>query len=191
MQMVRKLLSLSLLATLLLAAWLFAAFPDHAREYRLYLMEDRAPLILPFDQVSQEWTEDDIKRRFSSLAVRCYDNRPGEYLGTRSCFADIGSFNGHPAMNASFYLTDGRLSDLAINVPWWAHGKAFGGIVEALGLPLSSQDLPYAGVRLHGWKLANGSSLFYNRDRPLNPLEWSGIHWRSERVCQRQRCWAQ
>lgn len=188
--MMRKLFFFPILALLLLLAGLIANFPEHAREYRLYLVEDRPELLMPYEQISQDWTEDDIRRKFKNLIFRCYDNRQGEYRGARSCFADIGSYNGHRAMGASFNFDDGRLSEMSVSVPWWEHQTAYASIVKTVGLPLSSQDVPSAEVRLHGWKLLNGSSLFYNRDRPINPLEWSGIYWRSERSCQRQHCWS-
>jgi hypothetical protein len=186
----RKLISLAVLAIALLCAGLVALYPDHVREYRLYLTETRPDLVLPYDEVSQDWSEADLLKRYPDLAFRCYDNRPGEYLGTRSCFVDIQSQNGLPAMSGSFYFDQGRLSDVAINVPWWAHGQTFARLVASNGEPTHSQWWPRDGVRLHGWRLANGSSLFYNRDQPLNPVEWSGIYWKSQRACSKQPCWA-
>ena len=53
---------------------------------------------------------------------------------------------------------------------------------------LTSQVWPLDGVRLHGWDLGNGSAVFLNRDRPLNPFQWNGIYWRSATACRQQGC---
>ena len=119
-------LRVAIYSTLLLvfgAMGLVMSFPEHAREYRLYLTENRPALTLSYGEISQEWTEPQLKERFSNLTLRCYDNRPGEYLDERSCFADIDSHNGTPAMNVAFYLAAGKLNHVGIQVPWWAHGR--------------------------------------------------------------------
>jgi hypothetical protein len=183
----KRLLLLALCAVVALIAWVRVS--PHAREHWRYLTEKRPSVFLPFDEISDEWSEDQLKAQFPSLTLRCYDNRPGEYVGTRSCFADVGAVNGTEAMNISFYFSEGHLNDLAVNVPWWAHGKAYARLVATFGSPVASQKVAHAGVRLHGWKLPNGSSLFFNRDRAANPMQWSGIVWRSKRVCDQQGCW--
>jgi hypothetical protein len=166
---------------------LIMLFPEHAREYRLYLTENRPALTLGYSEISQEWTEQQLKERFSNLTFRCYDNRPGEYLDERSCFADIDSHNGTPAMNVAFYLAAGKLNHVGIQVPWWAHGKQWSKLKNAYGRPLATQQQPIQGVRLSGWQLSGGS-VFFNRDRPLNPLMWSMVLWSSERACSPRTC---
>jgi hypothetical protein len=172
----------------LLAAILVMTHPQHAREYRLYLTEDRPDIRLRFTDLSQSWTEADLRQRFPMLGFRCYDNQPGEYLDDRSCFADLHSLNGHGAMSLAFYFKDGLLNRAAVNVPWWSHWKALASLEQRHGLPDASQQLPSAGVRLHGWRLIDGGALFFNRDLPLNPLEWSAIFWTSALQCGLKPC---
>lgn len=198
--MARRVVTYIVLVVLLAVLGLTLAFPENAREYRLYLLEKRPSLDLPYDKINQTWTEADLARQFPQLTFRCYANAPGEYRGDRSCFADIGAFNGHKAMNASFYFLEGRLTELSINVPWWGHQAAYKHIEKSFGTPLASQTEPIKGVRLHGWKLENGSSVFYNRDGFINPfdynqfqfrnpVDWSSAYWKSARSCAAQRCW--
>jgi hypothetical protein len=179
---------LGVLLLMLLAILLVLSHPQHAREYKLYLSEQRPGVTFQLDELSPTWTESDLRARFAALDWRCYDNRPGEYLDDRSCFADVQSFNGHGAMGLSFYFKAGRLNQAVVNVPWWSHWSALGSLEAQYGPPLASQWLPRAGVRLHGWQLANGGGVFFNRDLPLNPLEWNAIFWRSARECALRPC---
>lgn len=185
--------SIVLLAVLVLGLALTAlvlAHPQHAQEYRLYLTQERPDIRLRFTDLSQAWTEADLRQRFPALSFRCYDNRPGEYLDDRSCFADAHSLNGHGAMSLAFYFKDGRLNRAAVNVPWWSHWAALGSLEQGHGDPDVSQPLPHAGVRLHGWRLPDGGALFFNRDLPFNPLEWSAIFWSSARQCEFKPCFS-
>jgi hypothetical protein len=163
-------------------------YPDNAREYRLYLTESRPDVAFQFSELSEDWTEAELKAHFKPLSFQCDDNRPGEYVDERSCFADIHSFNGHGAMGVAFYFKGKKLNRAAVNVPWWSHWAAQASLERTLGQPHGSQLWPHAWVRLHGWLLPNGSALFYNRDAPLNPLKWSGVYWNSKRHCHVERC---
>jgi hypothetical protein len=156
-------------ALLMGAAALFLTFPDNAREYWLYLSQDRPSLVLAYDEISQDWTETEIKKRFAQLRFRCYDNRPGEYLDQRSCFADIGDHNGKPAMAVAFYLSQGKVNHVGISVPWWAHGRQASQLRATFGNPYAAQRTEVEGVRLAGWRMPGGHAIFFNRDRPLNP----------------------
>jgi hypothetical protein len=175
------------LALLLAAAGLVMAFPEHAREYRLYLTENRPALTLSYAEISQDWTEPQLRERFSNLTLRCYDNGPGEYLDDRSCFADISSHNGTPAMNVAFHLAAGKVNHVGVQLPWWAHGRQWSQLKSAYGNPLAAQAQPVEGHRLFGWQLSGGA-VFFNRDRPLNPLMWSMVLWSSERACGLRSC---
>ncbi len=184
----RSALILAFLSLVLGALLLARAYPGNLHEYQLYLSETRPELRLRFSDLSQDWTENDLQRQFSQLRWRCYDNRPGEYLDDRSCFADIQALNGVGAMSLAFYFKGGRLNQAAVNVPWWSHWSTYAQLERDYGHPLASQLLPHDWVRLHGWALANSATLFYNRDVPLNPLKWSGIYWRSARECSLHPC---
>ncbi|MGM9485251.1 hypothetical protein ACS5PN_28960 [Roseateles sp. NT4] len=176
-----------LLLMLCAATALFVSFPGHAREYWRYLTQSRPALVLNYADISQDWTEQQLKERFASLELQCYDNRPGESLDDRSCYADIGSHDGMPAMNVAFHLKAGKLNHLGVQVPWWAHGRHWRKLEATYGKPLAAQQQPVQGVRLSGWQLSDGA-LFFNRDRPLNPLMWSMVFWSSERACGPRTC---
>lgn len=130
-----------ILLVVLAAIGLVFAFPDNAREYGLYFTEKRPSLELTYSKISQEWTETQLRGRFPQLQLKCYDNRPGEYLDDRSCFADIGSHNGSPAMGIAFYLASGKLNHVGVAVPWWAHGRQTRELVRAYGTPLAAQPM--------------------------------------------------
>jgi hypothetical protein len=163
---------------------------DHAREYRLYFTETRPSATIDFAALPQEATERDIRAAHPLLALRCYTNRPGEYLDDRSCFADVSALNGTPALSISFHFASGKLNRMSANIPWWAHRAAYEAITGIHGPPVASQARAVASVRLHGWALPDGGALFYNRDRPLNPLRFNGLLWVSSRQCARQGCLA-
>lgn len=182
---------LRLLAAIILVtlAVLCLVFPRHLREYRLYFTEKRPVSVLAFDEMSQDWTEADLKARLPQLAFRCYDNAPGEYLDQRSCFADVDSHNGVPALALAFYFADQRLNHMTVQVPWWHHRTLADALTRSHGPPEAAQAVPVHGVRLAGWKLRGGHAIFMNRDRPGNPLDWSQVLWSSERACSRSPCW--
>ncbi len=185
-----RLVRLAVATLMLVVAALSLAFPDNVREYRLYLTEDRPSLVLSYEDISQDWTEAQIKERFGQLRFRCYDNRPGEHPDDRSCFAGIGAHNGSPAMSVAFYLANGKVNHVGITVPWWAHGRQTAQLVSAYGTPFAAQALPIAGVRLSGWKIPRGHAIFFNRDHSLNPLMWNLVLWSSERACLESGCFA-
>lgn len=175
-----------LLFTALLAAFLhFQA--SNLTEYRLYFTEDRKAATLSLADLSENWTEATLRDQYAGYPVSCHPYQ-GELAVQRACAVYVSSYNGVPALFMSFFFADGHLSQISINVPWWSHGAAYRSLVANFGQPAASQLLPHAGVRLHGWRLRNGSAVFFNRDRPLNPLSWNGIYWRSASSCLKQRC---
>ena len=174
--MKRILIGVVLLFVIAISA-LIAAFPDNARP----------DLQLAYSEVSEDWTEADLRARFPRLHLRCDDNRPGEYLGERSCLADIGTHNGSPAMGAAFYFASGKLNHMGISVPWWAQHMQVRELVRTFGKPHAAQPTPNAGVPLVGWQLPGGAAVFFNRDDLLNPLPWS-LLWSSKRSCEASGC---
>ena len=169
-------------------AALCLAYPQQLREYRLYFTEDRPSTVLAYEAVSQEWSEQDLKSKISAASFRCYDNRPGEYLDQRSCFADVSSHNGVPAMSLAFYFAAGKLNHMTVQVPWWKHRALVRSMSAAYGQPTGAQAVPVAGVRLVGWQLRSGNAVFMDRDQPLNPLAWSMVLWSSARSCEPKGC---
>ena len=185
---VGKMIKVAIAILLGLLAILFFAFPQHLREYRLYFTETRPRTVLSYEELSQDWSEEQVKSKLQQLQFRCYDNAPGEYLDERSCFADVSSHNGVPAMSLAFYFAKGKLNHMTVQVPWWHHRSLERLMNAAYGRPIAAQFLPVEGVRLAGWKLRSGNAMFMNRDLPFNPLSWSMVLWSSQRACQPKGC---
>jgi len=179
---------LVLLALVCFGAWVSQRFPNEVREYRLHFTTERPEAQFHIGFLSDEWTEDDLRKQLGWLKFRCQANRPGQYLDERSCFADIRSYNRVPAMTASFYFAQGKLNRAALQLPSWEHEGGLTLLFRMLGKPQGAQADASAGVRLVGWQLDNGGAVYYNRDRPLNPLERNGIFWVSARHCQQHPC---
>jgi hypothetical protein len=155
---------------------------------RQYLFENRPSLDFSHEDLSQDWTEADLKARFASATFDCYRN--GDQLGTRACDTYIGSHNGAPAMVGVFYFADGRLAHASILVPWWRHGAMFKALVSRYGSPTAVQNMTSGNVPLFGWKLVNGSGLFYNRERSAKPFEYNLVFWTSARKCEEHPCFS-
>ncbi|MCU7371652.1 hypothetical protein PEC18_12520 [Paucibacter sp. O1-1] len=180
-------LALLLAAVAGTALLLSSNYPEHVREHRLYLSEQRPTLDFSFDELSEQWTEADLRAQFPGQGIKCYSklpNRPGD----KSCFADISGHNGVAAMGAAFYFVSDRLDSVSLNIPWWAHGRMRDAIEGRYGRAVAAQSRPVAGVRLMGWALPDGSALFHNRDRGYNPVQWGGVFWSSRRACLRTGC---
>lgn len=157
------------------------------REHQLYFTEPRRDVIFELSELSEEWSEETLRKKFPDIAPNCED-LSGSGLGDVACVIDTKSFNGVPALFISFFFSSGRLQQVSINVPWWRHRTARDYLDTSLGAPTASQIFPHSGVRLHGWHLSDGSAVFYNRDMSINPLEWNAIYWRSASSCARTNC---
>lgn len=187
-QLILRSLTFLLAAFVAVVAWAHVVFPEAVREYRLYLLEDRPNISFRFEELSEQWTESDLKLHFSLLHFDCYPNAQGRHLDDRSCFADIKSYNSAPAMTASFFFSEGKLNRAAIIIPSWAHRDHLIKLREAYGKPSAWQRNRAADVPLLGWELGSDGALFYNRKRPTNPLKSNGIFWSSSRACTKEAC---
>ncbi len=157
------------------------------REYWLYLTEDRPPIQFSFDELSEGWTEADLRTRFAGMKITC-DQSFDRHLDERACFIDVQSHNHVPAMFVAFFFASGKLSRASVNIPWWAHDLGYKSLELAYGKSASSQARPIADVRLHGWPLKGGGAIFYNRDKPVNPLAWNAAFWNSASSCAKNSC---
>lgn len=167
------------------------AYPEHFREYRLYLTEKRPALDFRFDELSETWSEAELRQRFPEARITCYKGAPAKNLGDKGCYVDVSSHNGVRAMVVAFFFQDDRLDSASLTIPWWGHMDGLRSVLKLYGRPSGFQAEPVAGVRLVGWRLENGSALFFNRDRELNPVMWSGIYWTSKRSCARTGCFSE
>ena len=160
------------------------------REFHLHFTTHRPQANFHLGFLSDQWSEDDLRQQLGWLTFRCHANAPGRYLDDRSCFADIRAFNHVTAMSLSFFFADGQLNRAAVQLPSWHHEEGFHMLRRMLGKPTGAQAKFSAGVRLIGWQLADGAAVYYNRDRPLNPLERNGIFWVSARHCRASPCFS-
>jgi len=173
----------------LLALALIMSQRGNLEEYYLYFTEARKPVEFPFGGLSEAWSEKTLHERFGSYPIICRFYA-GNLPVDRACGVDVSSYNGIPTLFITFFFAAGRLQSVAVNVPWWSHSRAYSTLVSSLGQPDASQLFPHSGVRLHGWRLANGAAVFFNRDRPLNPVAWNGIYWNSASMCAKTGCFS-
>lgn len=166
-------------------------FPDRAREYRLYLTESRHALDFSFDDLSDRWTEADLRLYFESEKIRCYEDGFVGKLGNKACVVDVSSHNGVPAMFVSFFFADNKLNSAIVALPWWVHGQMLETLANDYGAPAGLQEKPVNDVRLIGWSLQNGGGLFINRERDHNPLFWNVLLWASPRLCGFSGCFSE
>ena len=178
----------ALLLPALAALWLWTTHYPPVREIRLFLFEDRQAAQMPWHSISESWTEANVLAHFQGYPVQCradYTNTPGI---TRACAVDLKSLNGVETMYVNFLFANGHLMRVGSAVPWWAHRKGLDTLIAAYGQPHATQAKKHAGIRLHGWKLQGGGSVFYNRDRSNNPLEGNSIQWVSDSFCAPKAC---
>jgi hypothetical protein len=179
---------LLLLAVAIPAVWLWTTKQPVIQEYRLYMTETRKSLDLPWEGLAPDWSEAALKARLRDYPVRCGGDHTRTPGMTRSCYVDLGSLNGVPTMYVNFLYRNDRLERVASAVPWWRHRAARAALVRSFGQPQVTQDRPHAGVRLHGWTLGSGATLFYNADLSANPLETNSIQWLSADACAGRPC---
>jgi len=178
----------TLLIPTLVLAWLWNTRFPPVREYKLYFTESRKSAELPWDQISETWSEAEVSRHFESYPVRCEPDYTGIPQITRICTVDVKSFNGAPALYVSFMFAGSTLHRVATMVPWWSHAAGFAALQSSYGPPRATQHKWRSGVRLHGWRLPSGAAIFYNRDRPFNPLEPNSAQWVGPTACSQTSC---
>lgn len=179
---------LILLLPALAAFWAWNTRYPPIREHRLFLTQDRKDAVLPWRDLSEAWTEADVRARFQDFPTVCMPDETGVPGITRMCSVRMRSLNGVPTMNTNFLFAGPALQRVATSVPWWSHREGIESLVTSFGPPHVSQPRPVAGIRLHGWKLPGGASLFYNRDRGPNPLETSSTQWLAASACTPSPC---
>ncbi len=170
-------------AVLLAAALLFD--PQGSRDYARYLRGHKPAIELPFDAISQDWDEQALQQAYPALRFDCNDEPSAE----RSCYADIRSYNGMPAMGLVFFLSGQKVNRAAVYVPSWSHGQMLASLTQQAGAPSATQSRSSAEPPLVGWQLANGAGLFANKEAPRNPLARNAVLWIAPRVCA-SGCWA-
>ncbi|MBS0428646.1 MAG: hypothetical protein JSR41_15325 [Proteobacteria bacterium] len=176
------------LAAVVAVAALWRWQPDGMEEYAQFVFSrPRPPADFALDDLSERWTEADLRERFAGLPILCGPYRVN-VAGSRGCRVEAHRYNGMPTLYLSFFFQDGRLDEVVVNMPWWQHRAATRYLLQTFGTPTAAQDEAVAGIRLVGWSRPSGAGVFLNRDRPRNPLDWNAIHWRSAASCARAGC---
>jgi len=174
--------------TVILAVLAVAALVIHPRwaaveEYRDTLFGHRAPTVFKVSELSSAWTEKTVRQRFPDSDLWCGPYR-GPMKMDRACDLKTQAYNGVSATRVAFFFKEGQLREAVVHVASWAHADGYHDLLGEFGKPYASQPLPAKGVRLHGWRLQDGAGVFYNRDRPTDPLESNAIYWRSAQDCR-------
>lgn len=179
---------LTLALAILLAASLLGGlfFRYEVREYYLYLTEPRPALRFDFQELSDNWGEDELKSYFEGADLYCLANTDLA-LGNRRCYLDINAYNDAPAMGIGFFLEGGYLQYGSVNLPIWAHGKMHDAMTKRHG-PSSLYTGRMGDEPLDIWRLPGGSALFMSRDHVRNPVRWHQLFWASSRVCRELGC---
>lgn len=169
-------------------AWVFSTHRPEIRDYHHHLTTAAPEASFHIGFLSGDWTESDLRDQLGWLQIQCQNHAKGPGAGGRACFADVRAYNQVPAMSMVFFFTHDRLDSAAVRLPSWEHEGGLRLLFNMLGAPLSAQGRPVDGVRLVGWRLEDGGAVFYNRDRPVNPLSRNAIQWVSARHCERSGC---
>jgi hypothetical protein len=179
---------IALVLPCLAAFWLWNTRYPPIHEYKLYLTEDRKSAELPWTQLSDAWTEDRVQRHFQGHFIRCMPDEGSVPGANRLCIVDLKALNGVPTMTVSFFFGQGRLTRATASTPWWFHKRGQNALRATYGPPDAVQDDAVFGVRLLGWKLPNGGTVFYNRDVELNPPFTNSTQWLAPSQCAPSPC---
>jgi hypothetical protein len=168
--------------------WLWNTRYPPIREYKLYFTEERRDAALDWQNLSESWTEAQVRAQFTGYPIRCIPDETRVPGITRMCVVDLKSLNGVPTMTANFLFKQDRLSRVATSIPWWSHARGLSSLTASYGTPHATQVHPVAGVRLQGWKLPTGGAVFYNMDPELNPLQTNSTQWLGPSACAPRPC---
>lgn len=138
-----------------------------------------ADVDLPFDALRGDTSEQQLGQRYAAATWRCV-NEESHPLGSRQCYFYARSVQGVRAQFVVFFFRNGKLAHAKIDLPNWEHRNGERMLRAAYGAPTGAQRHPHLGFRLLGWQLSEGS-VFYRRDRPTNPLDWTTIYWMSKK----------
>lgn len=160
----------------LLAVGTIGLHMPQSHVYQRSLLEDAPVIQLAWRSFSEDLTEAQL-RKVVPTDLRCITQNRPDSLGSRVCYAAVARVNGVQALTLALFLTDGRLSQAVLHVPWWAHAPMARQLVADLGMPVAIQELTdIVPQRLVQWRLPNGS-VQINRAPGLDPLAWSAVMW--------------
>ena len=138
---------------------------ERIETYQIHMRQKWPEVQLRLAELSKDMDEAAVKAHFAGLSLSCR-NDPASNLGDRMCYADVDKANGMSALGVAVALRKGKLTHAIVMVPWWAHGRWFDSLTSHYG--------PAVGSPVIRWSMPNGS-LEFNRNRSINPLEWSVV----------------
>jgi hypothetical protein len=173
------LLRLIVYGSLVLAVAFAALNWDNLLDHVDGLRAGKIDIDLPFDGLSDASTEPLLRQRYGDDNWRCIDE-PENRLGSRQCHVDVRTVGGLRSLVLVYFFKAGRLAHAKVDVVSWQHDRALRLLEQRYGPPSGAQRQFVQGVRLVGWRLEAGNVLF-NRDQPVNPLQWNTVFWMSYR----------
>lgn len=145
--------------------------------YRAWLNEKSPEVSMRYAQLSGQMDEAALRKHFEGVALQCY-NEPDQAgrVAERICWTGLDKADGGAALTMAAFFNKGRLASVVLHVPWWVHGTWRDRLVAQYGKANRAGFVSALGGPVLRWTLPNGT-LEYNRDRSLNPLEWSAVFW--------------
>lgn len=144
----------------------------------VHLLNAKTQLEIDLTTLHGGHTMEQMKKQFPDLDWYCKPETNG--LGDLICVDDhIASWNGNPAMMASFWFRNGGLTHIAVQVPRWKHAQVKNSLFALLGTPQGRgrRDITQADIVV--WQLRSGGGIVFNIDPEPNPLQWSTVFWYS------------
>ena len=159
-----------------------------AKEYRLYKTEARKDASLEWKNLGTVHNPESLKALFPDFKLYCQRDWTGIPGAENACAVYVRSLNSVPVMYLNFIFSSDRLLRASAAVPQEAHLAGVAYLRETFGQPNAAQNRKISGVRLYGWKLADGSTIFYNIDKAKNDFEPSSIQWMPKDGCNGLPC---
>lgn len=149
---------------------------DEFSNHQAYLLGDAdARVALNYAALSPAMDEAALQRHVAPATLRCRD---AEDSGTRVCEAALAQAGSVAAARLRATLGQGRLQQLDVFVPWWAHHGAARALTAQQGAPFAI-DRPEPGddqAERLVWPAAAGS-VRLARSPGWNPWRWSVLRW--------------
>lgn len=149
-----------------------------------HLFKARTKLELDLTTLRGGQTMEQMKKQLPGVDWYCKPETGG--MGDTICVDEnISSWNGNPAMVASFWFRKGGLTHIALQVPRWRHAKTRSYLTALLGRPYGRLRREVWQADIVAWKLDSGGVIVFNLERDPNPLQWSTMLWYSPEEAQR------
>ena len=169
------LLSLAAVLGCILVAALWAGRDEFANHRAYLLGQTDARVAMDYAALSPAMDEAALQRQLGPVALLCRDVAGGD---TRLCEAPLAQADGVAAARLRATLAQGRLQQLEVFVPWWAHHGAARTLTAHLGAPTAVGPEPAASGQPSEilWALPHGT-LHTVRAPGWNPWRWSVLRW--------------